>query len=187
MSFKTNRSNVEIAAEWLAASCIGGAVAFAILTLAPGGFVMGCVSGVIVAGLALIALSKIDREQEKSAGFELVDFPNEESIDEDVLLLDEPCGLPELLLDQPLSAPVEESRVVRLFTAGPDACDQASAIPAPGEMLARIENFLGTTRAPATPIALPRPAAHSSNSASVEASAALHAALADIRRSLRQG
>ena len=96
-----------------------------------------------------------------------------------MLLLDEPCELPALLLDDPV--PVAESRVVRLFTATSEMPQVSGAIPPPGEMLARIENFLGANRAP------PPVPASPSNAASADASAALHAALADIRRSLRQG
>jgi hypothetical protein len=88
----------------------------------------------------------------------------------------------ELLLDTPL-APAEGSRVVRLFGDAPQPALEATTIPAPGEMLARIEDFLGVARGSAA-AAEPAPNA---NFASAEASAALHAALADIRRSLRQG
>jgi hypothetical protein len=180
MNSTAHRPNIEIAAEWLAACCVGGAVAFAIFTIAPGGIVMGSVTGVVMAGLALFVLGLIDRDPPAPAAFELVDFPDGEASDDDVLLLDEPCELAELLLDDPLPQ-VAESRVVRLFTAAPDMVEATGAIPAPGEMLARIENFLGANRAPT-----PLPVAPS-NAASADASAALHAALADIRRSLRKG
>ena len=72
---------------------------------------------------------------------------------------------------------------MRLFAASPAGGDAAPVPVGPGEMIARIETFLGQSRgdpafeaprsdAPAIP---------------VDANAALHAALADIRRSLRQG
>ena len=76
----------------------------------------------------------------------------------------------ELLLDDPLIETAPDSRVVRLF---------AKADPTPGELVLRIEDYLSDgRRIPATEIAAveQRP---------VDASVALHAALANIRASLR--
>jgi hypothetical protein len=76
----------------------------------------------------------------------------------------------ELLLDDPLIEVEEDSRVVRLF-------DREEATP--GEMVARIEDYLGEGRSwPVIP-------AEEGSSAPPDASAALHAALANIRASLR--
>ena len=78
----------------------------------------------------------------------------------------------ELLLDDPLSDVGDDSRVVRLFAA-----DEAT----PGELVARIEDYLGSD-----PRRTVREASESSeNSQAMDASAALHAALANIRLSLR--
>ena len=73
---------------------------------------------------------------------------------------------------------------MRLFAAQPVGGEAAPPLAGPGEMVARIENFLGQTRvgaASAEPGRLP------GRSPAEDASAALHAALADIRRSLRHG
>ena len=74
----------------------------------------------------------------------------------------------ELLLDDPLVAIGPDARVVRLF-------EQKDATP--GELVARITDFLGerTVTSMAT----------TSNERPVDASAALHTALANIRASLR--
>ena len=76
----------------------------------------------------------------------------------------------ELLLDDPLVEVEADSRVVRLF-------DRNEATP--GEMVARIEDYLGDgRRRPDIP-------AEEGSAAPPDASAALHAALANIRASLR--
>ncbi len=76
--------------------------------------------------------------------------------------------LGELLLDDPLIGIESNARVVQLFER-PE--------PTPGELVARIEDYLDDGRRAAAPEA----AEHRS----VDASAALHAALANIRASLR--
>jgi hypothetical protein len=76
-----------------------------------------------------------------------------------------------LTLDDPLVEPTPDSRVVRLF---------ARQEPTPGELVDLIADFLGEGRGLA-------PAAQQSAAEQpiVDASAALHAALANIRASLR--
>ena len=72
---------------------------------------------------------------------------------------------------------------MRLFAAPPGNAEVPLALAGPGDMIARIEDFLGQGRdriAHAEPIRRREPAAD-------DASAALHAALADIRRSLNKG
>jgi|SRR5690349_24590226 hypothetical protein len=76
----------------------------------------------------------------------------------------------ELLLDDPLIEVEANSRVVRLF-------DRQDATP--GEMVARIEDYLGDGRRRS-----PVPAEEGS-ATPPDAHAALHAALANIRASLR--
>lgn len=76
----------------------------------------------------------------------------------------------ELLLDDPLVEIEPDSRVVQLF---------AKPEPTPGELVLRIEDYLGDGRR--------GPAANEGvvGQQPVDASAALHAALANIRASLR--
>lgn len=76
--------------------------------------------------------------------------------------------LGELLLDDPLTGIEPGARVVQLF-------DRPE--PTPGEMVARIEDYLGDGRRATAP--------EETEQRSVDASAALHAALANIRASLR--
>lgn len=75
-----------------------------------------------------------------------------------------------LILDDPLVKPCGDSRVVRLFEQGD---------PTPGELVDRIEGFLGAVRQREPTPALP------TEQRPVDASAAFHAALANIRASLR--
>lgn len=74
----------------------------------------------------------------------------------------------ELLLDDPLVGFEPNARVVQLF-------DRPE--PTPGEMVARIEDYLGDGRRAVAP--------EETEQRSVDAGAALHAALANIRASLR--
>jgi hypothetical protein len=78
----------------------------------------------------------------------------------------------ELLLDDPLVEVESDARVVRLFE--PD-------VATPGEMIARIADFLGEEgRSTVVPLAI-----REESASPPDASAALHAALANIRASLR--
>ncbi len=180
MEWKASRPAIEIAAESIAAACLGGAIGFAVGTLAPlgAGIIAAFAAGLTGAIAARFVMGRIDRPSPSLGDrFAPVDFSDVA----DVLLLDDPIETDDvLLLDDPLPAVTADSRVVQLF-ALPAPVGAASALPAPGEMVARIEGFLGVARnkAAASDGAPDRVAA--------DASAALHAALADIRRSLRQG
>jgi hypothetical protein len=74
------------------------------------------------------------------------------------------------LLDDPIIEVAPESRVVQLF---------ARAEPTPGELVLRIEDYLSDGRR------TPAREASAAQQRPVDASAALHAALANIRASLR--
>jgi hypothetical protein len=200
MDLTARRPGIEIAAEWIAACCLGGAAGFAALKLAPVGLLgVLCVS-VVATVAALFVVGRVDRDGGAPVSlFEPAAYPDTAVSEYDgeyreVLLLDAPVDAEELLLDPPLVdtdellldtplVPRDESRVVRLFGDAAQPGPDPAAIPAPGEMLARIEDFLGVARGSA---AAAEPASHA-NLPSADASAALHAALADIRRSLRQG
>lgn len=78
-------------------------------------------------------------------------------------------GPDELLLDDPLPEPAEGSRVVRLFADG-----QQVALPQPGALAERIDRWLGVRDR----------ADDGRGAATGDATAELHAALDDIRRSL---
>ena len=174
------RPPIEFLAEWSAALLLVAAVAFALVMLASASMVVMACGGAGAAAAAVAVQRWVPHGLGRNfPGFEPVDWAVTAEGEEEVLLLEEPLPVEadqELLLDDPLPAP-DRSRVVRLFGDAPGG--DAEAIPAPGEMLARIETFLGGHRSAAPLAAVPAPEA--------EASAALHAALADIRRSLRQG
>ena len=76
-----------------------------------------------------------------------------------------------MILDDPLVEPSLDSRVVRLFEREE---------PTPGELVDRIADFLGGSRQPALV-----PKSPVDDQFSGDASAALHAALANIKASLR--
>lgn len=180
-------SALELAAAAIAAACLGGAVAFAIARIAPlgAGPVHALACGAVTALAAWMLVGRVDRQR----GARGAPFAAVESIAAIVASGDgapadgagEGDGDDLLLLDDPLPPLAAESRVVQLFAAGA-AGPAAPALTAPGEMVARIENFLGQPRG-----AQARSTHTDRAAASEEASAALHAALADIRRSLRQG
>lgn len=158
------RANRKAAIEWaieiVPALLLGSASAFAAAPVGPPAGAIGV--GVAVAGVAWLLLARIGGVERDGWAFEPVEFP--EAIDGGELY--------ELLLDQPLGgamAAPEPSRVVQLFGTAP--------LPAPGELANRITDFLEGGRSPA-------PKEPPSAALSSDAGAALHAALADIRRSL---
>ena len=159
MNFTAPRPPIERAFDLLAASSLGGATVFALVMLLPltGLALVGVlvVGGMAVAAAALFVLGRVDSGREAAGeGFEPVAFVTPaEAADE-------------LLLDDPIAPLATDSRVIQLFKPEP--------LPEPGELVARISDFLDHGRE--TTVA--DPARH-------DASEALHAALADIRRSLR--
>lgn len=191
MNWKALPSAIELTVAAIAAACLGGAVAFAITRIAPlgAGLVHALACGAVVALAAWMLVARVDRQR----GVRNMPFATLEPIAA-IVASEEHAPLGEsgdadadgddpLLLDDPLPALAEESRVVRLF-ASDAAGAPAAALTAPGDMVARIEDFLGQPRGGAEG----RPAPRTDRAAAAEeASAALHAALADIRRSLRQG
>ena len=150
---------VERLVEYVAALSLSAGAAFATVMLAPlaGLALIGSAAGgaLVAGGGALLLLGRVDAPGPAMSEFALVELPVAST------------AVDELLLDDPIKSPEAESRVVRLFGDEP--------LPAPGELVTRIADFLESGRGPVRDQAL----------ASNEASAALHAALADIRRSLR--
>lgn len=150
---------VERLVEFVAALSLSAGAAFATVVLAPlaGLALVGSAVGgaLVVGGGALLLLGLVDSPGTATLDFALVDLPVAGKVED------------ELLLDDPIKAPAD-SRVVQLFGDEP--------LPAPGELVTRIADFLESGRGPVR---------EQVQASSNEASAALHAALADIRRSLR--
>jgi hypothetical protein len=182
MHRKASPPAIETAAVWVAALSLGGAVAFAMAQVAPlgAGLVGASGAGAIAALAAWMLVGRVDRRSALPA-FEMVPVTARDMAEEDVLLLKEIVEEEPLLLDDPLPRLRDDSRVVRLFATLPDA-QPAAPLVGPGEMIARIEDFLGHSRMAFSG----EQARGASKAASEDASAALHSALADIRRSLRQ-
>lgn len=151
---------VERLVEFVAALSLSAGAAFATVVLAPlaGLALVGSAVGgaLVVGGGALLLLGLVDSPGTATLDFALVDLPVAGKVED------------ELLLDDPIEAPEADSRVVQLFGDEP--------LPAPGELVTRIADFLESGRGPVR---------EQVQASSNEASAALHAALADIRRSLR--
>lgn len=170
MVWNRQRPAIERGAELLAALSLSGGVAFAIFHAAPlaGLALVGAMSlgGIAAAAGALALLARVDgnRENAQLLSFEPGGFAGGTAADkvEDELLLDDPI------------MPIEpESRVIQLFEP-----HQPEPLPEPGELVARIADYLDSGRGAPQQTAPSDPIRH-------DASAALHAALADIRRSLR--
>jgi hypothetical protein len=156
MTMEATRHPAETLIDWAAPAVLAIACAWSAWTVA------GAPAGVAAGGFALaagiMAMRMLGRSlpAQPKATFEPVGFEDAQDGDE-------------LLLDDPLIDVEADSRVVRLF-------DRQKATP--GELVTRIEGFLGDGRR--------RPAATKEGSAAPpDASAALHAALANIRASLR--
>jgi hypothetical protein len=164
-------------AEWTAALSLGLASGFAGFALAPANvYPLAPAASGIAAALAMTLIGLGVMRQVKGdpvvgSSFELVEFPD------DILLLDVVATAEDdaLLLDDPIAPIADDSRVVRLFAP--------ETIAAPGELAERIDHWLEGARGRVR-VEQPQVASgHGPRSSS--ASAALHAALDDIRRSLR--
>ena len=200
MNWKASPPAIEIAAVTIAVACLGGATGFAVARIVPlgAGLIEASGAAALVALGALLILHRVDRPRGMqrtyaSESLNEVVLAHKLSLldqlfdDRDTLLLTDalPASSDALLLDEPLPALSNESRVVRLFAPQPvTAAAPAPTLVGPGDMIARIEDFLGQARGSATPRA---PERRAEQAPSDDASAALHAALADIRRSLRHG
>lgn len=166
--------------DWLVE--LGGAVApglaagFAAFKLAPSfGFdsvAAMTAAGIAAFGLGLLAMRAVRPEPRDFAlaGFSAEPIARDELllevIAEEPLLLDVPYEEP-LLLDDPLVAD-PESRVVQLFASPP--------LPTPGQLKERIDRHLATGA---------MHFARDDEGPAADASDALYAALAELRRSLR--
>lgn len=159
---------IETSVEWCAPILLAAALGWAGYRL--GAPLAGVLAAIIVAfagGLGIM------RKAGAGAAASIASFeaPAIEPVAPDVeeLILEEKDEL--LILDDPLMEPSPESRVVRLFERQE---------PTPGELVDRISEFLGGARQPA--LVPQRPVEDQHN---VDASTALHAALANIKASLR--
>lgn len=172
MGWAGKQHPIETLAEWCAPAVFAGAVAWSAKL---GGVAqpISAVAGAAAFAIGQIAIRSIGRsERAGPPAFEPLPLEADGSEPEE-LLLDTPVepGVEpssELLLDDPLVDIGDDARVVRLF---------ARQEPTPGEMVARIEDFLGDggRRQTADPNARPIP----------DAGAALQAALANVRASLK--
>lgn len=158
---------METLVEWAAPMPLGLAAGWSGMTLGLS-LVEAAAAGVasLTAGFAALRLAGKSRCLEANR-FEPASFEADDDLGELLLEADD-----ELLeLTDPLLELGSDSRVVRLF-ARPE--------PTPGELVERITDFLGEAERPPAARVAPGEA-----SAPSDASAALHAALANIRASLR--
>ena len=159
MTLRAKQHPADAAAEWIAPAILAVAAGWSASRL--GGSIVaaaGAALAALLAGIAAMRFLGTDRHEIAEARFE--PLPLDDCIEE----------IGELLLDDPLVEIEEDSRVVRLF-----AREEAT----PGELVARIEDFLGEERR------IPALCAEEGSASPPDASAALHAALANIRASLR--
>ena len=158
---------LEAAVEWAAPLLLAAALGWASFRL--GAPLAGVFAAAIVAFAGGLGIMRRTDHAARAAiaPFEAAAIePVEPQLDE--LILDAKDEV--LILDDPLVVP-SGSRVVRLFERQE---------PTPGELVDRITDFLGGARQPA--LVPQRPVEDQHN---VDASAALHAALANIKASLR--
>jgi len=184
MNWKANPPRIDIAATSIAAACLGGAVGFAVMRIAPfgAGLVESGVAGLLAVLVGWAMIGRVDRRRGLPLFVSVAQLDGDVS-DKDVMLLDQTVDDEALLLDDPLPVLRDDSRVVRLFVAHPLGAEAAAPLSGPGEMIERIEKFLGQPRGS---VANAKPEHGAGRAAAEDANAALHVALADIRRSLRQ-
>ena len=162
MKISQKQHPADLLAEWAAPAVLAGAAAWAAWTISHLPLAgIGAAAVAMAVGLAAMRAFGEPRRAGTEARFEPVSF--EECVEEDVLLLDDPLGGIE-----------PDARVVRLFTR-----DEAT----PGELVTRIADYLGDERRILA--ASSAQAAGEGQQTPPDASAALHAALANIRASLR--
>lgn len=155
--------------EWGAALALGGAGGSAAFALIPSkDFALAPVFGAIATGLAMCLTGLAVMRQAGEPNFRLAEF--------------DPVPFPEaeepLELMDAISPIDEESRVIRLFAP--------ETIAAPGELAERIDQWLEGARGRTAALAASGdgvPSGHGRTSSA--ASAALHSALDELRRSLR--
>jgi len=155
MNWTAKPHKLEVLVEWAAPMVLALAAAWA-ASAAGLSLVADVTVGVGALSFGILAMRTAGQGHSvASAPFEPVEF--------------EPDGLQdELLLDDPLVEVAPDSRVVKLF---------AGNEPTPGELVLRISDYLSEQgKAPNAESLEPFP---------VDASAALHAALANIRANLR--
>jgi hypothetical protein len=169
MTAAERQNPVETIAEWVAPIPLAVAVGWAgkQLGLSPAEF---SAAGVAVLTVGFALMRRIGKRSSEPYGFEPAVFePAEAGAEPGELLLDEKDAV--LILDDPLVDAAPDSRVVKLFERQE---------PTPGELVERIADFLGDGRRPSE-----SDSAGSDTVRVPDASAALHAALANIRASLR--
>jgi hypothetical protein len=156
---------IETLVDASAAALLAAASAYALAHFTPTA-AAGAAAGVVAFWVAFKALRRVRADH---PGFVLADFRVGEVTAEEVdeLVLTDADRLiastsDELALEDELPQPAPDSRVVRLF--------DASAMPTPGQLQARIDGHLSEAGPPIAP---------------PDASQALQQALADLRRSLR--
>ena len=159
---------LETVVEWVAPMLLAAAFAWAGFRL--GAPLAGALAAAIVAFAGGVGVMR-KADSGSSATLAPFETPEIEPVEPELveLLLEAKDEL--LILDDPLIEPTPDSRVVRLFERQE---------PTPGELVDRIADFLGGDRQPA-----PVPQRPAEDRYNVDASAALHAALANIRSSLR--
>ena len=172
MNWAGKQHPLETAAEWCAPAILATAGGWAAKVAAmPLAVVAAAAILTFTVGLAAMKMAGGDRRLfEPSFRPTAVETVEPDAMEELLLRPEDEV----LLLDDAIEDPDPASRVVRLF---------ARQEPTPGELVDRIADFLGEGRkreAGATIAILPTP-----DVAQPDASAALHAALANIRASLR--
>jgi hypothetical protein len=156
MEWARKPHQVEMLADWGAPIVLACAAAWA-ASLAGLPLAAKAASGVMALASGMIAMRLAGRSPlAAEAGFEPVEF-------------EASYGMDELLLDDPLVEVAADSRVVKLFERND---------PTPGELVLRISDYLSEQGKAPSPV-------DTQPERQVDASAALHAALANIRATLR--
>lgn len=168
MSWSAKQHPIETAAEWLAPAIFGLSAGWAAVQLNVPEQLAGALAAFLFAATFASLRVLGARKRPHRYGFQPAAIEPGEPNDLEELLLREDDQV--LVLDDPLAEPAADSRVVQLF---------ARQEPTPGELVDKITEFLGEGRRQVmTPELLPA-------GESLDASAALHSALANIRASLR--
>jgi hypothetical protein len=170
MNWAGKQHPIETLAEWVAPALLAAAAGWAVwLAMLPVTTIVVAAAAAFAAGLVAMRVAG-NGNAEAASRFEPAELePVSPASELDELLLGPADAV--LILDDPLIEVASDSRVVRLF---------ARQDPTPGELVDRIADFLGDGRGAPPLVDAPAEAMHPA-----DASTALHAALANIRASLR--
>ena len=150
MNWKASPPALEVAAVALSSACVGAAICFAVARVAPmgAGWTEAGAAGTLAALAGAWLIGRVDRQPSSRTPRMLAPLPAEvllaEVMPDEASIPREEREVEVLLLDDPV--PLRGGARGAAVRATPVDGDMVPPLAGPGEMIARIENFLGHSR-----------------------------------------